>query len=30
MALDLDNGTFQYYVKNGVARGSQITGVQFC
>ena len=26
MALDLDNGTFQYYV-NGVARGSQITGV---
>ena len=26
MALDLDNGTLQYYV-NGVARGSQITGV---
>ena len=26
MALDLDNGTLQYYV-NGVARGNQITGV---
>jgi len=26
MALDLDNGTLQYYV-NGSTRGSQVTGV---